>query len=804
MGPGSRASRSAGMTTEETVPPSTWLDREPKTVAARRAAALHVLTRLPQRDEDWMAAELDGAPEARRASPHVVLAIYTAAIFLSAALLFAVQPLFTKMVLPRLGGSPSVWSVAMVFFQAVLLAGYAYAHALTRYLPGRMSVFVHVALLIVATLALPLAIAGGWGRPPVRGETLWLLGLFAVSIGLPFFALSANGPLLQAWFARTDHPSARDPYFLYAASNVGSFLALISYPLAVEPFTRLGEQTQIWSVGFYLLIALIAGCGVLLLRSRNALPDVTRDGAADAAPPTWRDAATWVALAAVPAGLLIAVTAHVSTDIAASPLLWVIPLALYLLTFVIVFQTRPIIPHRTIVLIAPAFIIVLVATYVFGGLDNILLTMAMNIVAFFVIVLMCHGELARRRPPARHLTAFYMWMSTGGMMGGIAAGLVAPQVFSWVAEYPILIVLAGLCRPGGAAGQRRWDVALWGVVLAVAVAVVIGGVVVGHDVDETKYKIGIGVLLAIAALFWTAPPKFAAMIALAFVAVRLYEPDVGMRSSVRSFFGVHKITDTTDGLFRTLQHGTTEHGAQRIRNPDGTPVTGRPEPLTYYHVTSPIAQGIKAARERKGGPIQLAVVGLGTGSTACLTEPGDTLTYYEIDPAVARIAKDANRFTFLSSCAPNAEIVLGDARLTLADAPDGKYDVIVVDAFTSDAIPVHLVTREAMALYLSKTAPNGLILMHVSNRHMELASVVAGIADANGLVTWVNDGAADEDDANYKFSSTVCAVARSDDDFSDDMADDDNWLLQEPDEDQWVWTDDYSNIIGAMLRQVRK
>ena len=750
-----------------------------------------------------MAAEQDRAPGTEWASPGVLLAVYTAAIFLSAALLFAVQPLFAKMVLPRLGGSPSVWSVAMVFFQAVLLAGYAYAHGLTRYLPGRVSVFVHVALLIVATLALPLAIAGGWGRPPVQGETLWLLGLFAASIGLPFFALSANGPLLQAWFARTGHPAAGDPYFLYAASNIGSFLALISYPLVVEPFTRLGDQTRLWSVGFYVLIAMIVGCGVLLLRSRNALPDVARDAPVEA-PPTWRDAATWVALAAVPSGLLIAVTAHVSTDVAASPMLWVIPLALYLATFVIVFRTKPVIPHRWVVLVAPAFIILLVIVLAFAGLDYILLTMSANILAFFVIALMCHGELARRRPPARRRTAFYMWMSTGGMIGGIAAGLVAPHVFSWVAEYPILIVLAALCLPGAAMWPRRWDAAIWLALLVLALAVAMAGPLFGSAFTDTTYKVAIGVLLAVAAVFWRAPRKFAAVIALAFVAVRLYEPDVGTRVSVRSFFGVHKVIETADGQFRTLQHGTTEHGAQRIRNPDGTAITGRPEPLTYYHVTSPIAQGIKAAREHKEGPLRIAVIGLGTGSTACLTQPGDKLTYYEIDPAVVRIAKDPSRFTFLSSCAPDAEIVLGDARLTLADAQNGAYDVIVVDAFTSDAIPVHLMTQEAMALYLSKTDPDGIILVHVSNRHMELASVVAGIADANGLVTWVNEGTADEDDANYKFSSTVCAVARSDDDFSDDMADDDNWLLQEPDENQWVWTDDYSNIVGAMLRQIRK
>jgi hypothetical protein len=770
-----------------------------------------------------MAAKRDGSTGdawAFAESHGFLLGTYAAAIFLSAALLFSVQPLFAKMVLPRLGGSPQVWSVAMVFFQAALLAGYAYAHLLTSHLPGRLSVIVHVALMIVATFALPLAIAGGWGRPPARGETLWLLGLFAVSIGVPFFALSANGPLLQAWFARTGHPAAGDPYFLYAASNVGSFLALISYPFAIEPLTRLGDQTRMWSAGFFTLIVLIAGCGVLLMRSRNALPDSdappTRAAApveavqgAHAeprpdAPPTWRDAATWVALAAIPSGLLIAVTAHVSTDVAASPLLWVIPLALYLLTFVIVFQSKPLLPHRYVVMVEPAFIIGLVAVLVYSGLDYILLTIAANIVAFFVIALTCHGELARRRPAARHLTAFYMWMSTGGMIGGIAAGLIAPHIFRWVAEYPILIVLAILCRPGLRLGRDKWHPYVWAALAPLVLAVFVAGPVLGYQLDDKPYKIAIGVLLAISLVFWLDPLKFAVMIALAFIVVRLYEPDVGGRDYVRSFFGVHKITETTDGQFRTLMHGTTEHGAQRIRNAAGEPIVGRPEPLTYYHVNSPIAQGIKAVRERKNGPIRLAIVGLGTASTACLTEPGDRLTYYEIDPAVVSIARDPKRFTFLAECKPDASIILGDARLTLADAPDEAYDVIVVDAFTSDAIPVHLVTREAMAIYLKKLAPNGLILMHVSNRHMELASVVAGIANANGLVTWVNDGSSEEDDANYKFSSTVAAVARSEDDFSKDMEEDDEWQEQEPDEDQWVWTDDYSNIIGAMIRQLRR
>src|SRR5215218_3319808 len=358
-------------------------------------------------------------------SPGLVLATYAAAIFLSAALLFAVQPLFAKMVLPRLGGSPSVWSVAMVFFQAVLLAGYAYAHVLTRHLSGRVAVVMHVALLVVATLALPLAIASGWGRPPARGETLWLLGLFTVSIGLPFFALSANGPLLQAWFARMDHPAAANPYFLYAASNIGSFLALVSYPFAMEPLTSLGQQRWGWTLLFFVLIALIAWCGWLMLSSPRPL-DAPKSEASSEPAPAWSTVARWVVLAAIPSALLISVTSHISTDIAAAPFMWVIPLALYLVTFVIVFQTRPILPHDWVVAAQPLFIVALVGVMVFDIRSHLFWLLALNVVAVFVITLVCHGELARTKPDARHLTAFYMWMSLGGVVGGIFAGLIAP------------------------------------------------------------------------------------------------------------------------------------------------------------------------------------------------------------------------------------------------------------------------------------------------------------------------------------------------------------------------------------------
>src|SRR6266849_1364323 len=366
-----------------------------------------------------------------------LLATFTAAITRSAALLFMVQPMFTKMVLPRFGGAPSVWSVAIVYFQTALLAGYAYAHVLTRYAGPRASVVIHLAVMIAAAFALPLSIPTGWDRPPAAAEALWLMGLFTASIGLPFFALAANSPLLQAWFAGTDHPAAKDPYFLYAASNVGSFLALVSYPIVIEPFVRLGDQAWSWSIGFCLLIALLAGCGAL--RWHPPHENVRADGTAEA-PPNWKDAGFWMALAAVPAGLLVAVTAHISTDVAAVPLLWVLPLALYLLTFVIVFAHQPIIPHRLVVAVQPLFI--------FAPIKTIVGILAVHLVVFFVNALMCHGELARTRPAPRYLTAFYLWISAGGVIGGIGAGLIAPYVFNWVAEYPILIALAVLCRPG--------------------------------------------------------------------------------------------------------------------------------------------------------------------------------------------------------------------------------------------------------------------------------------------------------------------------------------------------------------------
>jgi hypothetical protein len=736
---------------------------------------------------------------------NLLLAILTAAIFLSAALLFVIEPMFTKMVLPRLGGSPSVWSVAMVFFQTMLLAGYAYAHVLTRYAPGRRSVLIHATVLILAAFTLPPAVAASMGRPPETGLAFWVIALFAVSIGLPFFALAANGPLLQAWFARTDHPAARDPYFLYVASNIGSFLALLAYPTIIEPGISLSGQTSLWSIGFGVLIVLIATAGAALWRlplafaaGASPLP-FAREGSGVGSAPTWRNGLLWCALAAVPAGLLLAVTAHISTDVAAVPLLWVLPLALYLLTFVIAFQRRPVIPHWLAVDLQPLAIILLVAVIIFDPISNIIGIIAIHCLVFFINALVCHGELARRRPAARHLTLFYFWIAAGGMIGGLSAGLIAPYVFNWVAEYPILIGLAALCRPGLALPKDRTGRLLVSGAVAVTLLTMVAFTWAHPEFSENSFDWIIGAFLVAAVLFWSAPLPFAATIAVVLWINHSYAESAGA-ISVRSFFGVHKVTDSADGRYRVLSHGTTIHGAERIRDENGDPVTGPPEPLTYYYDGSGMAQVMDAVRARTGGPIRYAVIGLGTGSLACRSRPGDTVVYYEIDTSIVYTARDSGLFHFISGCRPDLPIILGDARLTLADAPDASYDIIFVDAFTSDAIPIHLITSEAMAIYRAKLAPHGIVVIHVSNRYLELASVVGGIAYANGMIPRVNDGTdAPTSDAEYKYVGTVVACARSDEDFGR-LAQSTSWPREQPDPKQRVWTDDYSNIVGAILR----
>jgi hypothetical protein len=736
----------------------------------------------------------------------LVLVVYTAAIFTSALLLFSVQPLFTKMVLPRLGGSPAVWSVAMVFFQSLLLGGYAYAHYLMKMRNRMLPVAIHLMLLAVALLTLPLSIAQGWGEPPSSGYAFWLLGLFAVSIGLPFFALAANNPLLQAWFVRTGHPDGPDPYFLYASSNIGSFLALLSYPVLLEPMFTLRTQNLLWTGGYGLLILLIAGCGVLLLRS-PPVAIVTADDDAGAPAPEWAQRLRWIFLAAVPSGLLIAVTAHISTDVAAAPLLWVLPLSLYLLTWVLVFQSRPLLPHRWMLLLQPLAIAGVVILLAVGGEQNLLLTLGGHQLCFFIIAMACHGELARTRPASRYLTGFYVALSFGGMVGGLFAGLIAPFTFSWIAEYPILLALAAFCRPPRDEVLPRWSRWYWPFLAVVAVALIApsysgGGFMTWIEDHRVRMIAAVAVLAAFLGVAVRASRlKVAATVTLALVLIRVYPADEGRVETVRSFFGVHKIVVTPSGRYHVLMHGTTIHGAERVLNSDGTPVTGRPEPISYYHQDGGIGQAISAIRKRKGGPIRVAVIGLGAGTLTCSSQPGENWKFFEIDQSMVDTAKDPKYFTYIKNCEPDLKPVMGDARLTFAREPDGFYDLIIVDAYSSDAIPIHLATDEAMAIYKAKLAPHGAVVMHVSNRHLELASVIVGIADANDLKSWVYNEDSGRDD-EYIFATNVVISARDGSDIGA-LSSSDKWALTDPTDGQRVWTDDYSNILGAVWRRLR-
>lgn len=728
-----------------------------------------------------------------------MLLLFAATLFLSAFLLFAVQPMFARLVLPALGGSAAVWSVAMVFFQAVLLLGYAYAHALARLSPAAAA-GIHLLVIAIAAFGLPIALPSGWGAPPETGTAIWLIGLFAAGVGLPFFAVAGNGPLLQAWFSRTGHPHGSDPYFLYGASNIGSFAALLAYPVLVEPLLGARAQSLAWTAGFAALAGMIALCGLVLVRTAPAFRPLAVTPATEAAPTIGRRSA-WIGLAFVPSGLLVAVTAHLSTDIAAVPFLWVLPLALFLATFVLVFRANPLPPRRFVLAAQPIAVAILVLAEHILNLP-LLVEAGLLLATYMLSALLCHGELYRLRPGPGRLTEFYLAMSLGGVLGGLFAGLIAPMVFSFVAEYPLLLAATLLCRPGLLDPDRA---ALRADLKVIVPALAIVGIPALFDLSltpdaELPYIIAVAVLTGIALLERAKPLRFAGLMTATLVAAVAYQPTYSRPEAERSFYGVHRIAETADGRYRVLLHGTTVHGAMAIRDAEGRPITGRPEPLTYYWPGSGLGRTVSAVREKNGGLIgHVTVIGLGSGSLACASRPGEDWRFLEIDPVVVRIARDPDRFRFLSDCAPDAEISLGDARLTLATADDPASDLIVVDAFSSDSIPIHLMTREALALYRSRLAPGGVTVFHVSNRHMELASVVAALAEADGLIALRAAIPAPEGDP-MRAGSIVVAVAAKPEDFGP-LATDPAFTRLRPLPGIAAWTDDHADVLSAILRR---
>jgi hypothetical protein len=741
---------------------------------------------------------------AAAASPVRLKTIYVASILLSAFLLFAVQPMFTRMVLPILGGSPAVWSVAMAFFQALLLAGYVYAHLSTRFLPHRAAALLHALLLAAAFALLPVAIPDRFAAPPESGQSLWLVALFVSAVGLPFFALSATAPLLQAWFGRSGHPDAANPYFLYAASNIGSFGALISYPVLIEPFLPVTLQTAAWQWLFAVLALGLAVCGWLAApadaprrtpRARLAIPPTTR--------------LTWIGLAAVPSGLLVAVTAHLATDVASAPFMWVAPLALFLLTFVLVFRDKPVLGDGHVAQLT-RYVLPFVLISAMGMVMPLWIQFVLHLGALLLVSMLCHRRLYVLRPEPGGLTEFYLWMSFGGMLGGLFAGLLAPRLFATVLEYPLLVVASALFlpQPEHAHPVRRQLAIAAGLLLIGLVALQAGPRLDAALGESFRYAtfIAVAAILSVVIRHRIGSIASAGALAAAILVLAPYVND-SRELAVRSFFGVNYVKLGFDRQARTLVHGSTVHGVVRIADAQGRPVRGRPEATLYYHDKGGITLALSAARRAAGGRLgEVAVLGLGAGALACQAAPGENWTYFEIDLEVARLARNAAIFPFVPACTPDARTIIGDARLTL-QRERTLFDVIVLDAFSSDSVPAHLLTREAVAIYAARLTPDGVIIAHVSNRHLELTPVVEAAGLANGFASAAGFTPIDATDPVQKrqFAADTKVVMLSRDRRAvDAMMRGHGWKGPAADAPTSLWTDDYASIIGAMWRGWRR
>lgn len=794
--------------------------------------------------------------------------LFTAAIFVAAFLLFLIQPLAARLVLPHLGGSAAVWTGTMMLFQFLLLGGYAYAHAIGRLAP-RFQAMIHGAVLASCVLFVPLALPGWWA-PGDTPPLVALLIALAASVGVPFFAISSASPMIQAWFARTGHLRAHDPYFLYAASNAGSLLGLLAYPFAVEPLLGLRGQGILWSIGYALCAALLAACWLTMARraraagpARNATPAAPAGpiggprkppGRGPAHPKHARRLATqraaaaalsiaaagspggtrllWIALAAAPSSLSLGVTQYLSTDVAAIPLLWVVPLALYLLTYIVAFSRAGPAAERIGRLLLPIAAIAVTAAIMLQAARPLLVIALLNLLVLLAAGLACHGRLAAMRPAASRLTEFYLLASFGGALGGAFNAVVAPLLFDVVLEYPLaiaaccaLLMLGESSKETSAPKPARLPqyplvrtllppmlaVVAAGIYLVAADSIIalaqindqpnIGGLIEGRTLG-LAFTIGLPCIVAY--VFSGRRLVYAALIA-ALAGQASLVPFVGPRFRYdilqidRSFFGVCMVLERQaipvpggEDLppIRSLRHGTTLHGQQFV-----DPVR-RLEPLSYYSRRGPVGDLFSHLPQT---PRTVAVIGLGVGSIAAYGRPGDTFDFFEIDPTVARIAQDPELFTFLAECAAATRVVLGDGRLRITDQPEDRYDLIVLDAFSSDSIPVHLLTMEAVGAYESRLKPGGALLMHTSNLHFDLIPPLARIARASGLniIHRHDDSSQHEMWVNASMPSDWVVLSR-----------DRSWLLGFARTPGWgavalppngaAWTDNHANVLNAL------
>jgi hypothetical protein len=674
---------------------------------------------------------------------------FVATICAGSFLLFLVQPMIARMALPRLGGAPAVWNSAMLVYQALLLGGYAYAHWLGRFVP-RKQAMIHIAAFLLAALMLPIGLAAG--NPPADANPfLWVPMLLLGSIGPLFFVVAAQAPLMQRWFTLS---GGGDPYPLYAASNLGSFGGLIAYPLLVEPMLAVAQQSAMWTCGYVALMILVGLCAVVL--PKGAVAETVK---APASPlPDRRRVAYWIILAAVPSGLMLSTSLHLTTDIVAMPLLWVVPLGLYLLSFSVAFAA-----NRTLAdlltRLAP-FALLFAACGVFVDTTSWPVAFAFASLAnLFIVSVALHSAMFARRPEPEHLTRFYLAMSVGGVIGGLFCALAAPLIFDWTYEHPILLAASALLlAPSAIFGwaKRIWNgearaarITRFGLIALLFISM-IGQGGFGLPVSRTAAMITSFVLIGLAVLslgnrmLYTGA-VVALMLCLGGWSKVALSADPGQMT--RSFFGVYSLRNSKD--VRTLVHGTTIHGIQNRGS-----VEREMMPTSYYAPNSGVGLAMRAAPSLFGPAVRIGVVGLGAGTLACYAKPGQAWRFYEIDPVIVTLARDPKSFTFLSRCLPGGEVAIGDARIVLAGEPANSADVLAVDAFSSDSVPMHLLTTEAFATYRKHLSPNGLLMVHISNRYLDLSPVIAAAAQ-NGWSARIRNYAPDKAGEKLRYSPSV-------------------------------------------------
>ena len=732
--------------------------------------------------------ELDGVNSTAPRTAGVV-PVFAFALFTSAALLFWVQPLIAKMLLPLLGGAPSVWNTCMVFFQASLLAGYAYALLISQRLSLNKQAIVHSLLLLAAALVLPFALSNRVlaSLQAHQSPIIWLLTTLLVTVGPPFVLLSATAPLLQRWFSHTSHRSARDPYFLYAVSNAGSMLALLAFPFVLEPVLSVRKQSVIWAIGYAALVVMIIVCAILLNRRRASTTqdEVVVDDVVETVGALKR--LEWTLLALIPASLMLGVTTFIATDIASVPLIWIIPLVLYLSTFILAFGRKQIIKPSIASISLPVALLCLGLFRVLNPPFSVWVTFVLHLLLFFLASLVCHQRLAQSRPHISKLVEYYLWIAVGGVLGGIFNALLAPLIFPMPVEYPIAIVLACLMRPS--TNEEKQSGKWFRIIFPSFIVLLTFGLslLVPRLRLSLRYEEAIVLLVPLALCFVICIQRPIAF-GLGFAAVMLgalpyLNTSTGILASERNFFGIWRVTEHPTTGIRRLHHGSTVHGVQL------TYESQQCYAGSYYHKDGPIGQ-VFDVYNTKSSNMPVAVTGLGSGTLGTYSAQGQAWDFYEIDPAIVRIASNPKLFTFLSNCTRGSyRVILGDARLKLREAPQGHYGVIVMDAFSSDSVPVHLLTSEALELYLTKLAPDGVIAFHISNRYLNLEPLLGGLARRAALSAFVQrDG---DGNIHGKYSSTWVVMARNDAALGA-ITSDSRWTRLEGD---IVWTDDFSNIL---------